>query len=132
MDIIYRSDYIPTSKQVIKLYNESALPRPIDDEKRIQKMLENSSLIVTAWDKDKLVGVCRSVTDWVWCCYLSDLAVSPTYKKSGIGKKMIDLTKEKVGEQCMILLLSVPTAMTYYPKVGFTIEDRAFSIPRIK
>lgn len=33
-------------------------------------------------------------------------------------------------DQVMILLLSVPTAMTYYPKVGFTKEDRAFAIFR--
>jgi hypothetical protein len=43
---------------------------------------------------------------------------------------LIDLTKEKVGEQSMILLLSVPTAMEYYPKVGFEKENRAFSINR--
>ena len=76
------------------------------------------------------LGVSRSITDWVWCCYLADLAVRQDYKKAGIGKKLIELTKEKVGEQSMILLLSVPTAMEYYPKVGFTKEDRAFTILR--
>lgn len=93
-------------------------------------MFENSDLVVTAWDKEHLVGVCRSITDWVWCCYLADLAVDPDYKKNGIGKALIGVTKEKVRPQAMILLLSVPGAMEYYPKVGFAKENRAFMINR--
>lgn len=131
-DITYYSDKIPTAEQIIELYNNSGLPRPTADKARIQKMYDNSNLIVTAWHNDKLVGVSRSVTDWAWSCYLADLAVHPDYKKSGIGKKLVQLTKEKLGDESMILLLSVPTAMEYYPKIGFTKEDRAFTILRTK
>ena len=130
MEIIYKTDIIPPAEQVIELYNKAGLPRPTNDKERIQKMYDNSNLVVTAWDNDKLIGVSRSITDWVWCCYLADLAVDPGYQKSGMGKKLIELTKEKVGAQSMILLLSVPTAFQYYPKVGFTKEDRAFAIYR--
>jgi predicted N-acetyltransferase YhbS len=132
MEIIYKTDIIPAAEQVIELYNKAGLPRPTNDKERIQKMYDNSTLVVTAWDNDKLIGVSRCITDWVWCCYLADLAVDPSYQKSGMGKKLIELTKEKVGEQSMILLLSVPTAFEYYPKVGFTKEDRAFAIYRTK
>lgn len=132
MEIEYKLDRIPTAEQVIELYNEAGLPRPTDDAERIGKMFENSNLIVTAWDSHKLIGVCRTITDWVWSSYLADLAVSPDYKKSGIGKKLIDLTREKLGEQSMVLLLSVPTAMEYYPKVGFAKQNSAFIIERAK
>lgn len=130
MEIVYKFDIVPTPKEIISLYDQSSLPRPTADKDRIKKMYENSNLIVTAWNNSTLVGVSRSITDWSWSCYLADLAVNPGYKKSGIGKRLIELTKEKVGEQVMILLLSVPTAMDYYPKVGFTKEDRAFTIFR--
>jgi predicted N-acetyltransferase YhbS len=130
--LIYKFDAIPTPEQVIKLYDEAGLPRPTHDSQRIKAMFENSDLIVTAWDEDKLVGVSRTITDRVWCSYLADLAVSPGYKRSGIGKKLIELTREKIGEQSMLLLLSVPTAMDYYPKVGFVRENRAFIIHRTK
>lgn len=132
MEINYKTDVMPTVEQIIELYNNAGLPRPTDDAERIGKMFANSNLIVTAWKEDKLVGVCRTITDWVWSGYLADLAVSPEIKRSGIGKKLIDITREKLGEQSMVLLLSVPTAMEYYPKVGFAKEDRAFSIDRIK
>lgn len=132
MGINYKCDCVPSVEQIIELYDKSAMPRPTNDKERMRKMFENSNLVVTAWDDDKLIGICRGITDWVWCCYLSDLAVSPDYKKSGIGKRLIELTKEKVGEQTMILLLSVPTAMEYYPKVGFAKEDRGFIMNRTK
>ncbi|WP_108244329.1 GNAT family N-acetyltransferase [Muricauda brasiliensis] len=130
MNIEYSDKKRPTVDQVIELYDNAGLPRPTHDKERMQQMFENSNLIVTAWDNDLLVGVARSITDWVWACYLSDLAVREEYKKMGIGRKLISLTKEKVGDQSMVLLLSVPTAMEYYPKVGFKKQESSFIIDR--
>ena len=70
MEIKYRTDLVPATEEVIELYNKSGLPRPTNDKTRIQKMFENANLVVTAWDNNKLVGVSRSITDWVWSCYL--------------------------------------------------------------
>ncbi|MEP6617034.1 MAG: GNAT family N-acetyltransferase [Ginsengibacter sp.] len=132
MEIIYKTGVAPTAEQIIELYDNAGLPRPTNDKERIKKMFDNSGLVISAWDNDLLVGVSRSITDWVWCCYLADLAIRKEYKKSGIGKKLIELTKKEVGEQSMILLLSVPTAMEYYPKVGFTKQESSFIINRKK
>ncbi len=130
MEIIYKTDAPPPVAAVIELYKKAGLPRPTDDAERIQKMYENSNLVITAWHGDQLVGICRAITDWVWCCYLSDLAVDPGYQKLGLGKKLIHLAKEKIGDETMMLLLSVPSAMEYYPKIGFAKEDRGFMINR--
>lgn len=132
MPITYHFDQIPTPEQIIELYDNAGLPRPTHDRERIGKMYENANLIVTAWDEDVLVGVSRSITDWVWSTYLADLAVRKEYHKSGIGKKLIELTREKVGEQSMVLLLSVPTALEYYPKIGFTKQESSFIIHRTR
>ena len=130
MDIEYSFNKRPTTDQVIELYDNAGLPRPTNDKERMEQMFENSNLIITAWDNELLVGVSRSITDWVWACYLSDLAVRGDYKKMGIGRKLISLTKEKVGNQSMVLLLSVPTAIEYYPKVGFKKQESSFIIER--
>jgi N-acetylglutamate synthase-like GNAT family acetyltransferase len=132
MEIKYSFTKKPTTIQIIKLYDKSGLGRPTTNEQRLKEMFDNSNLIVTAWYNKTLVGVSRSITDWFWCCYLSDLAIDPDYKKSGIGKQLVNLTREKLGDECMLLLLSVPTAFDYYPKIGFEKEDRAFMIPRKK
>lgn len=132
MNISYTFDIVPEPDQIIELYNDAGLPRPTHNEDRIGKMYENSNLIISAWDGDVLVGVARSITDWCWSCYLADLAIRQSHQKEGIGKKLIELTKEKIGEETMLLLLSVPTAMDYYPKVGFAKQESSFIINREK
>ena len=123
---------MPDTDKIIDVYNSSGINRPTTDKERIEKMYSNSNLILTAWDKDKLVGISRSLTDFCYCCYLSDLAVRKDYQKSGVGQKLIQLTKEKVGEQTSLILLSAPTAMEYYPKVGMQKIDNGFIIKRTK
>ncbi|MEO5582203.1 MAG: GNAT family N-acetyltransferase [Saprospiraceae bacterium] len=130
MNINYSIDRIPDVDQVIELYNNAGLPRPTGDRDRIHTMYLNSNFIVSGWDGDLLVGVARSLTDYNWSCYLADLAVRKEYQILGIGNKLIELTKEKMGPTCMILLLSVPGAMEYYPKVGFEKMNSAFWMKR--
>jgi len=132
MDITYSTTVKPTPEQVIDLYESAGLNRPTKDMARIQKMYDNSNLFVTAWDSDLLVGVARSLTDFCYCCYLSDLAIREEYKKAGIGKKLVKLTREAIGEESMLLLLSAPTAMEYYPKIGMDEVKNGFIIPRNK
>jgi hypothetical protein len=130
MEITYRSDVTPPTEAIIALYDNAGLNRPLSDSKRISKMFFHSNLIITAWDKDKLVGVSRSLTDFSYCCYLSDLAVRQEYKCAGIGRRLVELTKEKVGEGSMVLLLSAPSALDYYPKIGMEKVENGFIIKR--
>ena len=104
--------------------------RPIDDLERIKLMIENANLIVTARYEGKLVGVARSVTDWIFCTYLSDLFVDENYQKQGIGKELIRHTK-LVTPQAKLILLSAPAAVDYYPKIGMTHHAKAFMLDDI-
>ena len=131
MNITYLLDRVPSSDQIIDLYNNAGLNRPTGDKGRIEAMYRHSNFIVSAWDGDQLVGVARSITDFNWSCYLADLAVRSDYQTKGIGKKLIELTKETLGPTCMILLLSVPSALEYYPKIGFEKMNSAFWLKRI-
>ncbi|MCX6186270.1 MAG: GNAT family N-acetyltransferase [Bacteroidetes bacterium] len=132
MEITYKLDTTPEVELIIDLYNSSGINRPTKDKDRIAKMFAHSNLIVTAWDNDKLVGIARSLTDFSYCCYLSDIAVRQEYKSAGIGKQLIALTKEKIGEQTMLLLLSAPAAMNYYPKLNFEKVENGFIIKRMR
>ena len=132
MEISYRHNVIPETEAIVQVYASSGINRPVNDLARIAKMYANSNLVVTAWNGNELVGISRSLTDFCYCCYLSDLAVKKEYQKLGIGKKLIALTKELIGEQSMLLLLSAPAAMDYYPKTGFEKVENGFIIKRIK
>ena len=93
-------------------------------------MLKHSNLIIVAKDKTKLVGVARSVTDFAYCCYLSDLAVDLDYQGRGIGKLLIEKTREAAGPESMCLLLSAPEAVSFYQAIGMPQPDNAFLYKR--
>ncbi|WP_338040651.1 GNAT family N-acetyltransferase [Mangrovibacillus cuniculi] len=130
MTITYEINKPILAKDLASLFKKSTINRPIEDEERLDKMLQYADLTVTAWDRNTLVGISRSVTDFVYCCYLSDLAVDEAYQKKGIGKELVRLTKEELGEQVSLILLSAPTAMDYYPKIGMEMLDNGFAIRR--
>ena len=130
MSITYLHCAKVTSEQIAELYDSAGLQRPIKDLIRIQKMIDNSDLIMTAWDQERLVGAARAITDYSYCCYLSDLAVHNDYQKQGIGSELVKHLQSLLGDEVMVLLLSVPEAMNYYPKLGFEKIENAFLIPR--
>jgi hypothetical protein len=132
MDITYKINAPVSVDQYIDVLNRSTLGerRPVDDPERIHKMLYNSNLLISAWREEELIGVARSVTDFAYCCYLSDLAVNVAYQKLGVGKFLIEVTKQQISPQSLLLLLSAPAAMDYYPNIGFEKADNAFIIHR--
>ncbi len=68
---------------VIELYRASTLGerRPVEERERMGEMLRNANLVITAWDGDLLVGISRSVSDFAYCTYLSDLAVRLSHQR---------------------------------------------------
>jgi GNAT superfamily N-acetyltransferase len=130
--ILYAREPGLTIGEFVDVMRRSTLAerRPLDSAERVGRMLRNSNLILTARDGDRLVGVARSVTDYAYCCYLSDLAVDTSYQKRGIGKRLIEETRRAVGPESMVLLLSAPRAMSYYPHIGMPKLDNAFMYNR--
>lgn len=99
--------------------------RPVEDSKKLKKMLKGASIIITARDNGKLVGVARSISDFAYCTYLSDLAVSLDYQKKGIGKALIKHT-QLAAPETKLILLSAPKAIDYYPKIGMQRHEHCF------
>jgi predicted N-acetyltransferase YhbS len=104
--------------------------RPINEVFKLKKMIENSNLIITARENGKLVGLARSLTDYQFCTYLSDLAVDKKYQNRGIGKELIKRTKNEV-PNTMLILLSAPNATAYYPKIGMTKFEHCYVLKDI-
>jgi ribosomal protein S18 acetylase RimI-like enzyme len=106
--------------------------RPVGNPAIIRGMLEHADLIVTARTVDGLlVGVARSISDFHYCTYLSDLAVDASFQRQGIGRQLIDYTHEQAGRNTSFILLSAPAASTYYPHVGLSKHDSCWIIPRV-
>ncbi|MGB9098469.1 GNAT family N-acetyltransferase [Erwinia sp.] len=130
VEISYKVNEPISEAQFISLLKETSLGdrRPIAEQDRIADMLKHSNLLVTAWSGDKLVGVARSLTDFSFCCYLSDLAVSETVQKAGLGKKLISVTAAQLHPKCRVILLAAPLAVEYYPKIGFEQHPSAWTL----
>ena len=105
--------------------------RPVDDLERIKQMCEQANLTIAARADGKLIGIARSITDFVYCTYLSDLAVDREYQKKGIGKKLIEETKRQ-SPKAKLILLSAPEAVEYYPKIGMKKHNYCYVLDDIK
>jgi GNAT superfamily N-acetyltransferase len=104
--------------------------RPINEPERMESMLKYGNLIVTARVDGKLVGVARSMTDFLYCTYLSDLAIDEAYQKQGIGKELIRITKQET-PKAKLILLAAPKAVNYYPKIGMTKWEQCYFLDNI-
>ena len=131
MKIEYKVNYQISGEEFRQILLDSTLGerRPISDQTCLNGMIENSNLTITAWHNDKLVGISRSVTDFHYACYLSDLAVHVEFQKSGIGKELIVKTQKQLGPQCNLILIAAPAAKHYYKKIGFTQNHRCWVLP---
>lgn len=130
MAIEYRINTALDVQQVIDLFNRSTLGerRPVNNIDVFQGMIDNASIVVSAWDGETLVGIARALSDFVYVTYLADLAVDENYQHQGIGKQLIDLAQAQTSPQCMMVLLAAPKANHYYPKLGFTHNPRAWML----
>jgi predicted N-acetyltransferase YhbS len=113
--------------EVIDLYHASTLGerRPVSDRERMTRMLRNANLVISAWDGPLLVGLARSVSDFAYCTYLSDLAVRATHQCTGIGKQLVRRT-QALSPEANLILLAAPKAVDYYPRIGFTRHESAW------
>lgn len=130
--LVYTCNKKISPEQFIDILRRSTLSdrRPVNDRDRIAKMLDNGNILVTVWAGDLLVGVSRAVSDFAFCCYLSDLAVDEAYQKKGIGRKLIEETHLVAGKHTTLVLLAAPAAAGYYPKVGMDRMTDCFVIKR--
>ncbi|NJO87526.1 MAG: GNAT family N-acetyltransferase [Chloroflexia bacterium] len=132
MNITYKTGETPPIEELIDLFNCSDY-FPIEDKTdlgRIITMFKNSNIVITAWENRKLIGLSRALSDFSYCCYLSDLCVRNEYKRQGIGQKLVELTKEKAGNTCKLFLQSSPNAIAFYTKIGMKQINSAFIIQR--
>jgi len=129
--ILYACEPILPAAEFRRVLVESGMGtiRPIGDPARLQAMLDNAGLIVTArldLPGRPIVGIARGITDNVWCCYLSDLAVCASAQRRGIGQGLLEECQRQLGPQVTLILISVDAAIPFYERTGLTRLHNAF------
>ena len=130
MGIEYQLEPELSAAEFISVLQRSTLAerRPVDDGDRIELMLRNADLIVTARSSGLLVGVSRAITDFSFCTYLSDLAVDAEFQKLGIGRELIIRTHAAAGRATRLILIAAPNARSYYPHIGMLAHDSCWML----
>lgn len=87
---------------------------------RLHKALMNSSTVITAWDKDRLVGLVRVVDDSEILAYMHYVLVHPDYRHQGIANHMIEMVKEKYKNYLYIEVMPEESKnAVFYERFGF-------------
>ena len=103
--------------RTVLLASGLAARRPVDDDERMAAMLRNANLLMTARRDGVLVGIARSLTDFSFSCYLSDLAVSQAEQGNGIGARLVEETRRHLGPTVNVILSAVPEAVGFYESI---------------
>lgn len=131
MTITYHEEDTITPEELAEVFLLSGIRRPVEDLERLGRMLAHADELLTARADGKLVGVLRAVTDYAYCCYISDLAVRKDYHGQRIGESLMKKLQEKLGnEEVQYILTSAPTAVGFYERIGMERLDKAFVIRR--
>ena len=128
-DLRFHLDRRPEVEAIRALYAASPLRRPIHDPERIRRMFEGANVVISAYAGDRLVGLLRGWTDFVYDGYVCDLAIHPAFQKAGVGRQLLDLA-QGLGEGIQWVLLASPIARDYYARVGWEKVNNGWRLVR--
>lgn len=120
-NIVIKDDILADIDEVLKLYSDAGWTAYTDNPDKLEKALNNSLKILTAWDNyNNLVGLARVVGDGETIIYIQDILVLKKYQGYGIGSKFIELILEEYQKVRHIILITENSEKTinFYKKNG--------------
>ena len=114
-----------TPGRIATLYRRAPLLRKTDNPEALRRSFEQSSLVLSLWEADRLVGLARVLTDGEQLSYLCDLAVEPDLQGGGVGKRLIDEVLERcAGTELVLRDSNISTG--FYERLGFEPVENAW------
>lgn len=107
------------------LFNEVGWNDKTDDINRLKAMVENSQIVVTAWDEETMIGFARCTTDYVFNGQINNVVVDSKYRRKGIGKVLINTILDSSKQATYMLRGSIRNEK-FYRGLGF--EDGPISL----
>ena len=120
-DIIYSTVRPNDFQHILDLYNDAGWTAYTSNPDNLKQAINNSLYLLTARSGSKLVGLLRAVGDGLTIIYIQDIIVLKSFRRQGIGKKLVNQTLKKYENVRQILLLTdeQPDTIMFYEKVGF-------------
>ncbi|WP_069650100.1 GNAT family N-acetyltransferase [Caloranaerobacter ferrireducens] len=117
-----------------ELYEDAGWTTYTKDLSKLIKAIKLSLMTISAWDGDKLVGLIRVVGDGQTIIYIQDILVLDSYKRNGIGSKLLSLILDKYKDVRQKVLLTNDSEETrgFYQSNGFNSCDRGELVAFVK
>ena len=132
MAIVYAVNEKPSADEFAALLRASEFNRPLDYPNRVEAMIRNADAFVTAREGGVLVGVVRGLSDFACYALVTELAVAVGYKRRGVGRELLRLFREQVGDECAVILHSSEEGHAFYERLGWDLLVRAWRLPRAR
>ncbi|MBI4714489.1 MAG: GNAT family N-acetyltransferase [Nitrospirae bacterium] len=85
-----------------------------------ETILAHSSLVLTAWDGDRLVGMARVLTDYVVRATLYDVIVDPEVQGKGVGRMLVERALDHPTlKRVPVFYLLTKDKRPFYERFGF-------------
>jgi ribosomal protein S18 acetylase RimI-like enzyme len=130
IEILSFSEKVIKASDVIRLYQDAGW---WDDrlEKDIEEMLNNERS-VGAWEDDTLIGFARAVSDGKFRAYIEDVDIHSSYRKEGIGEKLVSKMLVELSHIDVISLFCEEHLIPFYEKNNFKYSKSQFVMHRKK
>tara|TARA_Y100001968_G_scaffold162613_1_gene148730 strand:+ start:274 stop:738 length:465 start_codon:yes stop_codon:yes gene_type:complete len=105
--------------------NENAFWAKGRNKQQLCQMLFNSTVVVSLWHRNQLIGFGRATSDHVFRAVLWDVVVASDRQGLGFGKLIIEaiLTNKKIKSVERIYLLTTNSS-EFYKQFGFTLNNK--------
>ncbi len=123
--IKYNTDKKVDYDRIIDLFNQVGWNDKTEDINRLKAMVQNSQIVVTAWDRERMVGFARCTTDYVFNGQINNVVVDLEYRRKGIGKALINKILDSSKQVTYMLRGSIENEK-FYRSLGF--EDGPISL----
>ena len=91
----------------------------------VERMLSHTSLVITAWDDEKLVGFGRVLTDFVYRASIWDVIVDRPFHNRDIGKGIVNrILAHPSLKQVELFWLCTRQYQSFYTSLGFTDKEQ--------
>lgn len=121
ININYKKNIIVGEQKIIDLYENAGWSNYTKNPEVLMKAIEHSLIVITAWDKDSLVGLIRAVGDGYTILYIQDILVHSEYRRQGIGKHLMVTVLNEYSRvrQKVLMTDNQEDTVAFYQSLGF-------------
>lgn len=109
------------AEEMTELYRQAGWLAPEESGAFIPRAMAGSAVALGAFDGSRLIGMGRAISDGVSDAYIQDIAVSPDYRKRGIGGEIVRRIAAALQTRGIdwIGLVGEPGTEHFYEELGF-------------